>query len=516
MEHHKFIETWKRIETKPFVIIFIWITLLLLSLVLGTSLRRLNYGFVPDPYIILDEHTNVWHGLSLRKTGIPTAWSILSVYKDDSITMGSGGPLDGLNISVNEVKPTFANFRLFPKPAISVYEFDFGRGLSQTQLVQPYLDHPPFGAVVLSLLVSKNVKTLADVNNADLRRSAMVLAVITQILIFIFAVQITKKPLIGLIASTVYATAPSYLLMSRYALLENVMSPLILTSMILLVLARGRLESKKIDRLFIGLILLAGISGGLTTITKLTGWVFILGNIAILYFWRFKLKYTLTYSIPAFAIGILYFVWGFYLSPKLFTDLLLLQSGRDFIGSINMLVSFFRVSIFNFPLDGWWIGGFIALLMIPNEKKYLPLITSVVTAIFSALAVSGANYPWYLIPLIPFMTIAIAIFFYDLAVKPSFIAILFVFFTFFSSSFYWGYGVFQKIQPFMLYRLLFLLFIGAGVFWALRGKPDKHKKVWYVGVLVFILILFILNCRSMFFILENWGYLPLIYTPGTF
>lgn len=495
---------------------FFWVILLFLSLLFGVSLRMPGYGVTPEPYIILDEHTNVWHGLSLRKTGIPTAWSILTVYKVDSMKMGAGGPLNGFNLSVDGKMPTLKNYSSFPKPVIGLAEFDFGRGTNNTPLVQPYLDHPPFGAIVLSLFVSNDVKTLASVNNADLRRSAIVLAVITQILIFILAFLVTRKPLVGLIASMVYASVPSYVLMSRYALLENVISPLVLVGIIFLILARSRLESKKIDKLLTKVILLAGIVGGLAALTKLTGWIFILANIILLYLWKFKFKQILTYAIPAFFIGILYFAWGFYLSPKLFTDLLLLQSGRDFIGSINLLVTFFRVSLFNFPLDGWWVGGFIALLMIPRKKEYLPIIVSVVATLFSALAVSGANYPWYFIPLIPFMIIAIAVFLYELAVEPTFTSILFTFFTFVSSSFYWGYGVFQKTQPFILYRLMFLLFVAMGAFWALTKKSDKYKKIWYIGIIALLIILAILNRRSMFFILENWGKLPLIYTPGTF
>lgn len=500
----------------PLVKTIFWIVLLLFSLKLGADLRLPGYNVIPDPFIILDEHTNVWHGLSLRKTGIPVAWSILDSYMVDSKTMGAGGKVDGFNLSVDGYKPNFSNYSLFPKPVIGIAEFDFGRGMSYTRLVQPYLDHPPFGAVVLSLFVSKEATTFSEVNNYDLRRSSLYLAILTQILIFVLALLITRKPLVGLIASTVYATVPSYVLLSRYALLENVLSPLVLAGIILLILARARLENKKIDGLFRTMLLLAGIVGGLCALTKLTGWIFILASVVLLYLWKFKFKHILIYAIPAFFIGILYFVWGLYLSPKLFTDLLLLQSSRDFIGSINLLVTFFRVSIFNFPLDGWWIGGFIALLMIPREKEYLPIIIAITAALFSALGLVGANYPWYFIPLIPFMAIAIAVFFYNLATKPSFLSILFSFFTFISGSFYWGWGVFQKKQPFTLYRLILLLFIGMGIFWALNRKTDKFKKIWYIGVIVLLLVLAILNRRSIFFILEHWGKLPLIYTPGTF
>jgi 4-amino-4-deoxy-L-arabinose transferase-like glycosyltransferase len=487
----------------------LWAVLLLFSLKFGADLRQVGYQIIPDPFIILDEHANVWHGLSLRDTGIPAAWSILGAYISNSKETGAGGAIDGFNLTVSNQKPTFKNFSDYPKPVIGVKEYDFGRGLSHTRIVQPYLDHPPFGALILSLFVSKDAKTFGDVNNYDLRRSSLYLAIITQVLIFVLALLLTKKPLIGIIASFAYATIPSYLLLSRYALLENVLTPLMLLGLILLILVKKK--SSKI------LLITAGIVGGLMALTKLAGWVFVLAFVALLAYWRFKIKDILLFLVPAAVIGSLYFVWGLYLSPKLFLDLFVFQSlERGFIGSINLLVTFFRVGIFNFPLDGWWIGGFLCLMFLPRKKEYLPLVFAIAAAFVSALVLVGANFPWYFIPLIPLMCIAIAQFFYDLAVAPSFANIMIFFFVFVSSSFYWGYGVFQKLQPFNIYRLIFLLFLAAGAFWGLYKKAGKYQKIWFRAVMLLLLLLVFLNRRSLYFILDNWGKLPLIYTPGTF
>lgn len=480
---------------------FLWLFALIITLIVGTKLRLVGYGVIPDPYVILDEHTNVWHGLSLRATGVPAAWSILEVYRKDSKELGAGGYTEELNISVDGEKPTFNNFRNFPNPSVAVSEFDFGRGLSQTQLVQPYLDHPLFGALVLSTLVSRNVKGFADLNSYSMRHSSQALAILTQILIFVLAWQLTKKPIIGIFASLVYATAPSFNLLSRYALLENVMSPLILLMIITLIYSRSKDNNKL-------LLTLAGVLGGLIALTKLSGWVFILGTIVLLFLWKEKIKNIFYYALPAFVIGSLYFFWGLYLSPKLFIDLLILQGGREFIGAINLIVTTFRVSIFNFPVDGWWIGGFVSLLFIPKKKEYLPVVVMTVAGLFSALAVSGANYPWYFITLIPFMAIATAIFLYKLATDPTVTDILITFLIFASSSLYWGFGVYQSSQPFMIYRILFLASIMATFL--------RIDKWWRVVTFVLIFVLFALNFRSLLFILGHWGKLPLIYTPGTF
>ncbi len=491
-----------------------WAVLLAFSLKLGADLRKIGYNVIPDPFIILDEHANVWHGLSLRDTGIPAAWSILDAYMANSEKTGAGGRIDGFNLTVADKAPSLGNFSAYPKPVIGVAEYDFAQGishsrLSHTRIVQPYLDHPPFGALVLSLFVDKDVKTFGDVSSYDMRRSAIYLGIITQILIFVLAFVLTKKPLIGIIASTAYGTIPSYLLLSRYALLENVLTPLLLVNLILLIMAKRKPSNF--------LLISAGIIGGLMTLTKLAGWVFIAAFVALLVYWKFKVKDILRYLVPAVVVGSFYFVWGFYLSPRLFLDLFLFQSiQRGFIGSINLLVTFFRVGIFNFPLDGWWIGGFLSLLFIPRKKEYLPVVFAAVAGLFSALVLVGANFPWYFIPLIPLMCIAIAHFLYDLAINPSFAKIMITFFVFVSSSFYWGYGVFQKSQPFNLYRLLFLVFLAAATFWAFYKKAKKYHKIWFGAIMLMLLVLTFLNRRSFFFILDNWGKLPLIYTPGTF
>jgi 4-amino-4-deoxy-L-arabinose transferase-like glycosyltransferase len=492
----------------------LWAALLIFSLKFGADIRKIGYSVIPDPYIILDEHTNVWHGLSLRATGIPTAWSILSAYLTNSRETGAGGVIEGFNINVDGKRATLTQYADYPKPVIAVLEMDFGRGLSQTQIVQPYLDHPFFGALVLSLAVPKEVKTFAEVNNYDLRRMSLYLGILTQLLIFVLAYQITRKPWVGIMAGLIYATVPSYVLLSRYALLENVLSPLFLTNLILLIYARGKLANKK---LFFLLLILAGFVGGLMALTKLAGWVLIAGSIILLYLWKFRFKQILAYAIPAILIGGLFFAWGLTLAPKLFLDLFLFQSvGRGFIGSINILVTAMRVSIFNFPVDGWWLGGFLALVFIPRKKECLPLGVGMIAVLASALVLVGANFPWYFIPLIPLMCIAVALFFANLATAPTAAGVMLAFFVFVSSTLYWGYGVFVKDQPFNLYRFAFLLFLAAAAVWAFAKRTRKYKKVWFGGIIVLMIVLTFLQRRGIYFILANWGKLPPVYTPGTF
>lgn len=503
---------------------YIAIIIAIVSLIQGNFLRRIGYSHIPEPYVILDEHTNVWHGLSIRKTGIPTAWSILSAYKDDAKRFGSGGGINGFNIYSGDSVPTLLGYRNVESPVTAVFEADLGNGTRHIPLVQPYLDHPPFGAFVLSLGVdSDEVSTFKDLSDYQMRHMSLYLAIITQILIAVLAYLLTKNYFVAIAASFTYATVPSFLLLSRYAQLENVLTPLILLSLVILVYLNSY-KNKLSGKTASFLIAIAGVISGLAALTKISGWISVVLGIILLVSWKFEKKKILTFALPAVFLGCLYFLWGFYLSPRLFTDLFLYQGvSRGFIGSINLLVTMVKVNILNFPFDGWWIGGFLSLLLIPKDKKLLPLFVSVILVLFSALFLGGSNYPWYFIPLIPFMCISVGMFFAEVLSNPNVLNILMAFFVFASSSFYWGYGVFYAakpengyLQPFTLYRIIFLLVIFA-ILSLNRLKRTKYfKKIWILSVALLFGVLVLLNHHGMYYILDNWGKLPLLYTPGTF
>lgn len=504
------------------------IVAILLFIILKHSfyLRSIGYDQIPETALILDERTNIWHGLSIRSSGIPAAWSSLGIYKD----RGEGGNVVNLNLSVVQndltVHPNLLNFTNFPKPIWILYPFNFENGAKHISLVQPYLDHPPFGALVLSSFVASNVKTFTDLRPWEFRRGSLWMAVLTGILVFILGWQIFKNPLIGLLATLIYGTVPSFLLLSRYALLENVLNPLILLTISLIVFANKiHYPTSKFwsinPKIF---ILLAGVTSGLAALTKITGWsVLIIGLILLRYF-KFGFKDSIFFIIPSLFLGGLYFLWGLFLSPKVFLDILYYQGiERGFIGSLNFLVSATGIGILNFPFDGWWVGGFLCLGFILAKKEYLYIFISVVVSLFAALFLGGANYPWYFIPLIPFMCLATAYFLWQVVTGPSFTNMLIFFLVFFSSSFYWGYGVYKAAlessnyqQPFGLYRLFLITFLIAGFVIPAIVKYKIFKYLWFTLVLIILLQLFMWNTQSLYYILAHWGKLPSLYTPGTF
>lgn len=504
----------------------VWIiVLVILSLIIKHSfyLRSIGYDHIPETFVILDERTNVWHGLSLRKSGIPAAWSNLESYKK-----GTGGDISGLNLSVNQNNPNFASFRDFPKPVFVLSPIYFGveRGLKHIEFVQPYLDHPPFGALVLSVFVSSKIETFSDLTPFDFRKGSLWLGIATGILIFILGWQVFNNPFIGLLATAIYGSIPTFILLSRYALLENVLNPFMLLSINLLVFAQKLTNSqRKIRPLNLKtLLFLAGVAAGLTALIKITGWFVLIIGFVLLLYWKVNLKTSLFFIIPAVLVGLFYFVWGLYLAQGLFLDVFRYQSiERGFIGSINFLVTATRVGILNFPLDGWWVGGFLSLILLPFKKQYSSILFSALIVLLIALFFGGANYPWYFIPMIPFICLATAQFFWQVATNPKFITILIFFLIFVSSTFYWGYGVFQASleatnyqQPYFLYRILLIFFILSGIIFSIQYKFKKLKYLWFIFMILTTLILIRLNERSLYFILSNWGKFPSLYIPGTF
>lgn len=500
---------------------WLWIIVaILLAAVLTHSfyLRGIGYDQVPESFVVLDERTNVWHGLSIKKTGVPAAWSNLGMYK-----LGTGGDVKELNLIPNEYgSPSLLYFTDYPKPIYVLYPFDLGekKGIKHIGLVQPYLDHPPLGALVLASFVSGKVETFSDLTPYEFRKGSLWLGVATGVLIFFLGWQVFNNHWIGLLATSIYGTVPTFILLSRYALLENVLNPLMLLSLNLL------LFSKKINpSYFRAILVLAGVASGLSALTKIIGWFVLFLGLILLRYWKVSLKDSLFFIIPSSVIGLLYVAWGLYLAPNLFIDIFRYQGlERGFVGSINFLVTATRIGILNFPLDGWWIGGFLALLLIPFKKEYTPIFVGSMVVILTALLLGGANYPWYFIPLIPFMCIAIAQFFWQVAINPKFISILIFFLVFVSSTFYWGYGVVQASlvstnyqQPYGVYRLLLFIFIFSSLGWLIFSDRLKRFKIlWFLFMVIVTLILLKLNERSIYFILSNWGKLPLLYTPGTF
>lgn len=508
------------------------IVILALLIKQGHSVRSIGFDQVPENYNLLDERTNVWHGLSIRDTGVPAAWSDLRTYWEkwpEGVTEiksnpGAGLELTRFNISRDGKAPSFFPERNFPELTIFTTEYDLGEktGKRYTSIVQPYLDHPPFGAIILSSLVSEKVTDTKSLTPADFRRSSIWLADLTAVLIFILALQISKNPAVSLISSAVYLSGPTFLLTSRLALLENVLIPVNLLSLIILILAIRR-KAKWGDFIYRVLLALAGVIAGLAFLTKTPGISVLLSGVIILLLEKEDRKKLLFFAIPAGIISSSYFIWGFILAPHVFPKVLVEQStNRIFIGSLGFIQQLFKYGMTSFPVDGWWVGGFLTMLFLQFNKNTAPLIISIITLFFIIPFTGASTFPWYFIPFIPFASISIGYFFWDILTKPRFLHLLILFFFFFSSSYFWAIGVWgaspdfkNHQQQFLIYKIFLIGFFGLATFVHFFHQKNVSFRIFWMLITTFIFVVLIyLNFKSIFYILSHWTFLMKNYSPN--
>lgn len=502
---------------------------LLVLLKYGHYVRNVGYDKVPESYNLLDERTNVWHGLSLRDTGVPAAWSDLRTYWNDwpkSITeintQKQGLYLTRFNILRDKEKLKLFPDRNFSQLTIFTTEYDFGAGKRYTSIVQPYLDHPPFGALVLSSLVSHNVTNTENLTPADFRRTSLWLADLTAILVFLLALQIFKNPLISLASAAFYESVPTYLFTSRLAILENVLIPVQLLSLNILILAIRNKQKRGLS-LYRTSLVIAGIFSGLAFLTKTPGIAVIFSGIIILFLQKESRKNLFIFAIPALAVSSLYFIWGFFLAPQVFPKILIEQSTeRIFVGSVNFIQQLFKYGMESFPIDGWWIGGFLTMLFLKFNKETLPLIVSIITLLFVIPFAGASGFPWYFVPLIPFAAISTAYFFWNLLKTPTFSKILILFFVFFSSTYFWAFGVFSASpdfknhqQQFFIYKFFLVFFFGLAILVHFKyEKSNTLRFFWMLGIVILTLLLIRSNFRSIFYMIANWGHLINNFSPN--
>jgi len=472
--------------------------------------RSIGFAKIPDNKIF-DERNYVLQGLGLRTNGVSIGYSDSGEYTKmpDSV---NDTKLEGFSILVNGVQPNLNNLKAFPKPVISVNEFDFGYGTQHVKFVQPFLDHPPLGGLIYSLGVSKEAKSFLDIKPEDYRKPALYLAVITSILLFIFVYQVFKNPVIALLSTVAYNTTPSYLLITRFALLENLVAPLALLSLNLLMLGKHLKENNKKTYIVLAL---AGFVAGLNILAKEAAIGFLLGGIFLLIYYKIPKSKIFTYTLSSLIPILIYVFWGYWYFQGLFGKILIFNVSRGFLGSLNFINIFSSIGFKNFTFDGWWIWGFLSLVLIyyAARKKAAPILIPLLCELFIILFLSGINYPWYYFALIPLLSSAAGYVLWNLIVNPNILTLSMFFLFPLSSSFYWGYTVFHMPPQSSTYRILIIFFMLLG---AIRIVFSKYKVVTRLWVIVFsfiIILLVGLNHRAILYILANWSNLPIPAFP---
>lgn len=468
------------------------------------GIRQLGYSLVPSTGI-LDEYSYVWQGMSLRKEGVPVAWSIFYGIEPNKNNIGK---VKDFSIELNKEKITASNFERFPKPTVAVKELDYGIGTRQIVFMFPFLDHPPLGGLLMSLGVPNSVNTFSDISLKDTRFASTNIAVIVSILIFILAYLVTFRPFIAALSVVVYSTVPSYLLASRFALLENILVPFVLLQLIFLILVNHFKSKKRISMIF---LILSAITAGLMLLIKETGAGFIIGSIVMLIVWHFSFKkISLYFILPILTVIGVYLLWASQFSSTILFQILYLQSTRSFVGSLNFLSTLPSLRFENFPLDGWWVWGFISfgLIGLKEGQKYLSILIPAICNLILVLLLGGPNFPWYYLTLIPFFAIFIALGIFYIYKSPAFSSILSFMLIPLSSSFYWGYSVLHQPLNIWTYRLLFLICIIISSFRILKPLNSKIRIIWLLFCFGLLMLIIRWNIKSLYFIIANFDKLP--------
>ena len=474
-------------------------------------LRSFGYGSYPTP--VADEFSYVWQSISLKNYGLPMAWTLNSgTYKDIKFNSIAGN-VEGFGINTGEGIINLEKFKENPGSLSAVKEIDYIKGKEQMLFVAPFFDHPPLGGMIYSLGVDKNIKNVEDVKADDFRESALVMAVITAILLFVFLTLITANPWVGTLAVVVYSTTPTYLLATRTAFLENAVIPFILIHLIILFLYTKN-YSKKNSFL---LLIISGLFGGLGVLAKEPAIGFLIGSVILLWKNKIKLKNIFIFLISCALPVLAYIGWGLWLQKDLFMAIFLTNANRGYFGSIKIITMLEALKFKNFPTDGWWIWGLLSFVLVSikvKNKEILFLILPLFTHLLVVLLLGSPNYPWYWISTIPFLAGCSGLLIWKIFNKPNSVTALLFFLIPFSSSYYWGREALGISPSINHYRMAFLAF-GLMLFFKIKFRKNKIIKfLWIIFMTWMMYKIVIFNELFIPYLIAHWGNLSIPSLPN--
>lgn len=498
-------------------LITFFIALSLSSIVLYQSIFYRWFGYETIPFPITDEFDYAWQGLSLRQYGLPVGWTILAhIYKEPKY-QSRGGNLNEFGIISDGKRIDLREFQKDRRPLIAVKEIDYTKGLEHMLFVAPFFDHPPLGGLIYSLGVGKEIKEFAEVKPAEFRRPALVLAIITTILLFIFIYLITNNPWIATLTVIVYSTVPTYLLATRTAFAENAEPPFILTHLIVLFLAVRAYTKQLNKKLILSALVLSGFVGGLAFLVKEPAIGFLIGSVVLLLINKLPKRYILVFLLTLLLPIGSYLIWGLWLQKDLFLSILQTQTGRGYFGAIKLVTMMEALKFKNFPVDGWWIWGFLSFLLISikvKHKNLLFLLIPLFSHFLLILLLSSSNYPWYFLSMIPFLAGCSAILIWQIYEDPKIATAYAFFFIPFSSSYYWGRVALSLEPSINHYRYAFIIFTVLLTLRLIFGKFKVIKIIWFVFLFILILKIITFNQLFMPYLVSHWGNLPILSLPN--
>jgi len=465
-------------------------------------LKKLGFESIPGTVEILDERNYAHAGLTFRKTGIPTAWSNLYAYKDKSLPNNKTTSFDGSSILVDGQKPSLKNISQFLYPTTVTGDVDLGKGEEQVSFVQPFMDHPLFGSIIYSL--GLDGETYEQINPESYREISLYVSLLTGFLIFFSAYLISKSLLGSFFAFFYYSISPFIILSSRYSLLENIIIPLSLLALIAVLVSKK--ANTKHSLIY---LVLAGMFSGLAFSTKEQGIFVFLGTTLIyIFIHKIKLKKYFVFLTSFLLFGLWSYIYYFFISGQFYLDLILNQSERGFFGPLNVIstVSGFRFN--GFPLDGFWFFGLFSLAIFIYKQKSKEISYYLGSFFLVMLFLSGENYSWYYLPLVPFVAISSGVLLKKLFIEPStFLSLIYFVFPF-SSALYWGFSVFRSPAEVVLVYRLFLIGFFLTSFLMPKIKPIGKwgRKILWIGFMTTIFWqTYVWSFQGFEYMIGNWS-----------
>ncbi|KPJ70568.1 hypothetical protein AMJ51_01540 [Microgenomates bacterium DG_75] len=487
----------------------------LLSLVLVLFLsdkylfhKKLGFEEIPNTTDVLDEMNYVWAGKSFLQTGIPTAWSNLDAYKKNGEKKVI--KIKNLSLTYNGEKPSLKNVRKFDYPLVAVAEIDVGKGMEQMLMVQPFIDHSFFSGLIFGLNTPDDIKSFTEVHPEEYREIAIKVSLLTGVLIFLLA-YLLYDPLTAIFSFIIYSTVSVYILVSRYALIENLLVPLTLLSLIFIALFKKPWFLKDYQKKI--LLILGGLSAGLSLAMKEVGIAVVLTGILLLLINKTPFKKILYFLIPAILVGSSFYLYALFIAPRLFLEVLTSNVSRGFFGPLNFIYAFYRPRFAGFPLEGYWPFGFIAILFLTKQlKENIEILIGFLLYLLVFLFWGGLNYPWYPLVFLPFTIIASGLFIRKLLIEPSPLSLIIFFLFPFSSSLHWGHNVFRSFfSNIIFYRIFILGFLVLGIFFFLRKKLPRLKVIAILILLVILWKVYQWNHYGFEYLIANWGELSEVF-----
>lgn len=433
-----------------------WILCALIAF-LGAILRFYQYDIIPKNTFTFDEYAFAWSGMSLIQDGLPKSWSYLSAYSP-------------------ELREQIAFL-----------------GKTNLYLVSPWLDHPPlFSLIIGSVSLLAGAKSFFDCS-VEITRIPSLLFGISSIVVFYFLTRTLYNTKVAVISSLIFATDPSLVFLSRLTVSENFIILLGLSSILCFI---QYIKTTEKNYLYLSIFW-----AGIAPLAKVTG-IFIVLLLFILLIYKRKWRESLLAIFICSLMFSLYFFYGWFYDFELFQAVLQNQSKR-----FNSILLFKNI-IFQTGMpffDPWLIFGWLTLITsikLSSKQEQTIIISLPIIIYLYILLFSGAQshfYPWYIIPLYPFIFLALGKFLERFHENPDFLvaALIIIFIGTWSINYGlgnpWSNFYLLKLRGFKYLFILTISFLTIPFFVKFlitnNFKINRFTQVWSQLIfLIFILI----------------------------